>query len=293
MERSKLVDKNVYIKWYNISKDEIKNEILIPERTKEDIFELISRENWLMFCEKQDNKEIAIQKPEPNIYFDVLSKEGNLTGFGRLGLTFNNVGAYKKFRTIMRGINKEVKDKITEELLKLKYNWEIKVHRKIKEHNYAQTPEYKLEGIWDTKQINENIIDDIIRKANKIKEDGESHRIDRKPKYYSETPTIRLMEAEFRLNEEEFRDRISEIFKVLTLCLGVKSDVEINKIIRYKIKELTEKREKLERIIKELPKEKMMIGVVSQFTEETIKQKEAEKEKLEKEVRELEEEIEG
>ena len=81
IERSKLVDKNTYVKWYNLARDEIKDENLLPARTKEEIFDLISRENWLLFCEKQDNKDIAIQKPEPNIFFDVLSKEGNLTCF--------------------------------------------------------------------------------------------------------------------------------------------------------------------------------------------------------------------
>ena len=110
---SKLVDKNVYVKWYNIAKDEIEDKNSIPDRTKEEIFDLVSRENWLILCPEGIGKEEATQIPEPNIFFDVLSKEGNLTGFGRIGLTFNNLGAYNKFKTIMKGINKEIKNQIT------------------------------------------------------------------------------------------------------------------------------------------------------------------------------------
>jgi len=292
-ERSKLVDKNVYVKWYNISKEEVNDLNLIPERTKEEIFGLVSKQNWLIFGLKDEDKEMASQKPEPNIFFEVLSKEGNLTGSGRLGLSFNNLGAYNRFKTIMRGINKELKDKITNELLALKYSWNIELLRKIKKNNHSQTPDYIQEAKWVSNNINEAIIDEIIQKANIIREQGIEKRINKKPAYYCETPTINLMEAEFKLSEEEFRDRVSEIFKILSLCLNVKSDVEANKTIRHKIKDLTEKLEKLDRINKELPKDKMMVGVITQFTEETIKQKEAEKEQLEKDIEQLESEIEG
>ena len=52
----------------------------------------------------------------------------------------------------------------------------------------------------------ENIIDEIIGIAKKIRDEGENRRIERKPKYYCETPTINLMEAEFKLTEEEFKE---------------------------------------------------------------------------------------
>ncbi|MEK6897926.1 MAG: hypothetical protein AABX28_01055 [Nanoarchaeota archaeon] len=298
MERSKLVDKSVYIKWYNLAKNEIKNFDLIPDRTKEEIFDLISRENWLLFGLKNENKEIATQKPEPNVFFDVLSKGGNLTGFGRLGLTFNNLGAYNRFKTIMRGINKELKEKITKELLSLKYSWDIKLDRKIKRYNYAQTPEYHEEGKWNSNNINETIIDEIIQKANNIREQGIKHREDIRAKsgnpkkFYIETPTINLMEADFKLNEEEFRDRIVEIFKILSLCLNVKSDVEVNKIIREKIKRLKILKDKEKILIEEIPKKEKLIGITKGFTEENLIKDKAELEGIKREIESLENEIE-
>ncbi len=298
MERSKLVDKNAYVKWYNVAKDEVKDFNLIPDRDKEEIFGLISRENWLLFGLKNENKEIATQKPEPNVFFDVLSKEGNLTGFGRLGLTFNNLGAYNRFKTIMRGVNKDIKNKITKELLSLKYSWFMKLDRKIKKYNYAQTPEYHEEGKWNSNNINETIIDEIINKANNIREQGIKHRDDIRSKsgnpkkFYTETPTINLMEAEFRLNEEEFRDRISEIFKILSLCLNVKSDAEANKIIREKTKRIKELDGELERKKEEVKKEEKLIGVIRGITENSVKSKKEDIVKLQEEKECLENEIE-
>ena len=297
-KRSKLVDKNTYVKWYNFAKDEIKDEKLIPERTKEEIFGLVSRENWLMFGLKGEDKDEATLKPEPNIFFDILSKEGNLTGLGRLGLAFNNLGSYDKFKNIMRGINKESKEKITKVLLGLSKSWDIRLTRKIKRYNYAQTPEYKEEGRWSSNKIDEKIIDELIQKAKEIREEGISHREQIRissgnpKKFYTETPNITLMELEFKLTEEEFRDRIVEIFKVLTLCLGVKSNVEANKINRQKVKELSKKQEELEILNKELPNLKKLEGVVSGINSEVIKQREEEKRQLEAEIEKLESEIE-
>jgi hypothetical protein len=198
----------------------------------------------------------------------------------------------------MRGINKELKDKITRELLNLKYDWKMKINRKIKKNNYAQTPEYYEEGIWNTKNINEQIIDEILRKAKQIREQGISNRerirmeTSNPKKFYTETPTINLMEAEFKLDEEEFRDRVSEIFKILSLCLGVKTDVEVNKIMREKVKKIKEYNEELERLNEEIPRKKGLT-FLKKITEEGITKDIQRKEYLEKEIEKLSNEVEN
>src|SRR3989344_4599783 len=110
-------------------------------------------------------------------------------------------------------------------------------------------------------------------------------------KFYTETPTINLMEAEFKFDEEEFRDRISEIFKVLTLCLGVKGDVEANKIIRERVKKNKEYSEELDRLNEEIPKKKGLT-FLKQITEESINNDIQRKEFLEKEIERLSNEVE-
>jgi hypothetical protein len=298
MEKSKLVDKNIYVKWYNLAKDEIKTDTLIPERTKEEIFNLISRENWLLFCQKGEDKDDAITKGEPNVFFDVLSKEGNLTGYGRLGLTFNNLPSYDKFKTIMSGINRETKDKINKKIIELSHDWKINVNRKTKKYHHTQTPEYLIEGVWNTKNIGEDIIKEILSKARQIREEGIRHREDIRQssgnprRFYAETPTINLMEAEFKLGEDEFRDRISEIFSVLILCLKVKGEVEVNRIMRDKVKKLNSLIIEKELLIKEMPKRQALIGIAQDFTEETISRDKNHLEDINKEIEQLESEME-
>lgn len=290
-DRTKLVDKKVYVKWYDLAKDTIKNEEFIPARTDTEIFEIVSRENWLMFCQKDESRDIAIAKDEPNVFFDILSREGNFEGTGRLGLTFNNLRSYERFKTIMRGLNKDVKNKITEKLLKLNNDWKITIARKIKEHNYAQTPTYKLEKEWNSNKINGDIVDEIIKLGTAIREQGQNEAERRKPKYYFEGPSINLMESEFPLKEEVFKDRIEEIFEVLALCLKVKTDIEVNKELRRMVKRIAElevlKKSKEDHIAK-----LKSLKDVPYFSEEDIRKQEAELEELEKELEDLKKKVE-
>jgi len=295
MEKNKLVDKKVYVKWYNLAKETVGDKELIPERSEENIFNLISKENWLMFCPKEMSREEAIQRPEANIFLDILSKEGNLTGFGRLGLTFNNLGAYEKFKTIMSRLNKDKKDEITNKLLGLEYDWNIEVLRKIKKNHSAQTPDYFPEKEFSTKDINERIISDLIKTANDIREQGIKKREEIRfaagnpKKFYAETPTINRMGARFPLDEGEFKDRILEIFGILTLCLGVKSNVEINKITRANEKRIKELKEDLGALEKDLPKDKKL-GIIVGMTEEKIKEKEQKIKEIKEKISKLDEE---
>jgi hypothetical protein len=290
-DRTTLVDKKVYVRWYNLAKDTIKNEELIPSRTNEELFDMVSRENWLMFCLKDETKDIAIVKDEPNVFFDVLSREGNAEGTARLGLTFNNVRSYERFKTIMRGLNKEIKDEITEKLLKLNNDWKINIKRKTKDKYHGQVPNYKVEKEWDSNKINETIIDEIIKLGNDIREQGRNEADRRKPKYYFEGPSVNLMESEFSLKEDVFKDRIEEIFEVLALCLKVKTDIEVNKELRRMVKRIAEleilKKSKEEHIAK-----LKSLKDVPFFSKEDIEKQEQELAELEKELEDLKKKVE-
>lgn len=296
---NKLLEKKNYLKWYNLAKEEIGDSNLIPERTQEEIFKLVSRKNWLMFCAKGINREEAIQFPEPNIFFNVFVKEYSSEGVGSLGLTFNNLGAYEKFKTIMRGLNKETKEKIIKKLLELKYKWKITIKKKIKEKHSARPPKNYDYKEWDTKQINEDIIDELIKTGDKIIEEGKENKekirekSQNPKKFYCETPLIDLMEAEFILDEKEFKERILEIFEVLSLCLGVKSNVEINKIVKEKIKRIEEITNSLYLIEKEVNGDEKMFGVIKGVTKETIKLKKDKIKVLKEERENLQKEVKG
>ena len=226
------MDKNKYIKWYNLARDLIKDDFLVPKRTNEEIFNLVSEGDWLLFCPKDVTKEDSKVAPEPNVYFYLVG-----TNNAVLGLSFNNLPSYDKFKTIMSRYNIEQKDKITKKLLVLDSSWVIRISRKIKEYNFAQTPRYVLEKKWVVNKLNEKIIDELISIGDAIREEGKEKSEEKKPKFYLETPTIDLLEAEFSLNEKEFGKRIVEVFDILRLCLDIKTNTEINKERKKSLRE--------------------------------------------------------
>ena len=241
--RTKLVDKKVYAKWYNLARETIKEDKLIPKRTDKEIFKLVSRENWLIFAPLGQDKDMTVNNENPNVFLDILSKEGNLTGEASLGLTFNNLKSYEKFQTIMRGYNQETKDKVIKKLLNLRNDWKINIKRKVKGFNWAQTPEYYVVNEWNSNKIDNKIIDELVKIGNSIRERGKEIYKNKKAegKFYRETPSINLMESSFKLSEEEFNKRILEIFEILALCLNVKTDIEIKRAIKDKQSLLNEK----------------------------------------------------
>lgn len=284
------IHKRDYIKWYNLARDIIKNEELIPTRTDAEIIDLVSKEGWLLFCLKGDTKEITINKDEPNIFFDLHNRESNFKDMSRLGLSFNNLKSYERFKMIMKGTNKEIKEKVTEKLLKLGSDWKVNVRRKIK-HNWALKPKYTKEKEWGSNQINKEIVEEIIKIGDMIREQGISERKKWEPKYYFEGPAINLMESEFVRNEETYKDKILEAFAILSLCLDVKTRVEINEEVRRMVKRIAELeilKEHKEEHIKRLK----LLKDVSFFSKEDVEKQEAELEELKRELEDLKKKVE-
>lgn len=249
------MDKTKYIKWYRLAQEIVKNDILIPDRTDEQIIDLVSQEDWLMFTPKDVTREQAKNSNDPNIWFTIdkdstklfkgESKE-NEKDRARIGLTFNTIPSVEKIKNILSGYCKKEKEELIKQLLTLEGVWKIKVKRKIKEHNFAESPTYIEEYKKDSNQIDGGIVDEVIKVSNRIRKEGDLKREEFKikDKFYLETPSIELMECDFALNEQEYQKRIKEAFEVLAICLNVKTDSEIKKFEKEK-----KKREKSDREI--------------------------------------------
>ncbi len=224
--------KRSYVEWHKLARDILNDEVLIPERTEEQICELVSLENWLIFTPKGMDKNDLINGENPNIWFSISNIESEDFTKAVLGLTFNNLSSYEKFKTIMHGYNESIKSQVIEKLLKLGDGWKLNVKRKIKDHNHSEAPKYILTKEWKSKEIDNSIIDEIITNANVIRENGIDIRDERRLKnqYYCETPSINLMEASFELNAVNFKNKILEVFEILALCLDVKTITNIKKI---------------------------------------------------------------
>ena len=74
-------------------------------------------------------------------------------------------------------------------------------------------------------------------------------------KFYSETPSIELMESTFHITKKEFSKRIEQAFDILSDCYQVKSNVEIRKKGRDLSEKLSDKETELNI---EKKKEKML-----------------------------------
>ncbi|MBU0459300.1 MAG: hypothetical protein KJ771_00665 [Nanoarchaeota archaeon] len=274
------MNKEKYIKWYKITKEIVNNDSLVPKRSDQEILKLVSQEDWLMFVLKKfDNTEEAKNAPTPNVFMNLYKNDNK--NFCRIGVTFNNVGGVDVLKNILSKYCKDEKEALTKSLLSLDGSWEIVVSRKIKEYNWAQTPEYVEEFHINSNQINDKIVDQIISWVNKIREEGTEKRLSKK--VVQETPSVNLLEAIFELNEDEFRKRMKEAFEVLQVCLEVKPNSEIRKIVKSKENELQELEEKHESLMEKWSKREsyLSLGVA---TQEQINN-------LEKEIKEIEDKI--
>lgn len=246
------MDKEKYVKWYNLARKVVGNEETIPDRNQKEILDFISPKEFLIFAPAWINSmEEAKNSPIPNVFFDLDSiylKERN----GRLGLTFNNIKAVENFRNILSNCCRGERDELTTALLSLESFWQIKVERKIRKHPEGK-PIYKSELEEQTNKIDGVIIKKIFEVSDRIREEGKQNREKEKLNLgksrvaYMEVPSINLMESVFELTKENFESRIKEIFNILAICLRVK-DIK-------KIKEITqEKKILLEELVKERQK---------------------------------------
>ena len=219
---AKCSDRRKYIEWYNIAKDVINNEHLIPLRTDEEILDLVSsRSDWIIFCQRRDTRELAKQKDEPNVYLKIRTENGSLNHFAIMGIAFENIPSYRKFKKIFGIKNSETKDEIIRKLSALDDKWKTKIKRKIQDKYSRQVARYSVERKWKANQVDKNIINEMIRIINNIRERGKHIRIIKLAEgagYYFEGPSINLLEIKIPLKEEEFRKRVSEAFDVLSLC---------------------------------------------------------------------------
>jgi hypothetical protein len=240
------MDKTKYLKWYKLAREVVNDDFLVPERSDDLIMsEFVSEGDWLLFTPAGiSTKNEAINSPLPNIFFRL--KEN----ICRIGLTYNNVKSTDVLKNILSGHCAEDKKHLIDGLLGLDAVWKIKVNRKIKDKNHAQTPKYHIyEGFpKSSNDINDGIVDEIIKASNTIREEGREKRkkMEMSGKYYLETPSINIMECEFELSERTFKKRIGEAFEILKICLKVKTDSQIKKLDKKHKTELEKLRSEIE-----------------------------------------------
>lgn len=224
-----IMDKEKYIKWYNLARDAVNDTFLMPKRSPEEIVSFVSREDWLDFADKDTSLKELENSDKPNIFFRIEDDKGTI------GLTFNNVRAVDKIKNILNGFCKSEKEELIEKLLGLELIWRIKVYRKTKEYHQSEKADYPLVFDEPSNRIDEKNIEKIIKLSEEIREEGKRNPITKR-NYPSETPSINLIESTFNLSEDEFKKRTISAFDVLRTCLNVKTDFQIRRLEKEKSK---------------------------------------------------------
>lgn len=273
------MDKKQYVRWYKLARAAVGDSKLIPERTDSDIIDnQVSKDNWLNLSPVKNLEEVA-SSVNPNIWFSI-----HEDGTASIGVHFNNKDSMEKIGNILSSACDEQKTELLSVMRDLDDTWETTLSRKIKESHPRQSPDYHDE--WDTgaNELDDDAIEELFKRSQKIFDDGNKEKEERKDigMYYSETPTLNLVECEFDLKDEEFKKRILIAHEILGICYNVKTNTQIKKELR---KVLENKRTEITSL-------KKLIKLDSKIVKKEVSDKRKAKIlELEKEIMNLEKEL--
>lgn len=242
--------KSKYLRWYRLLESVLEEDV--PHLTDEDIMEYVSNEDWIIIpIAGEEDKEKAKQAQRPNLYFD-LSEEKKI----HIGITYDKLDSVKRLRNILSPFNEKERNQIIEELIALEDSFLTKVYRKIKERYWAESPTYKEAFIEHSNKMDYHRFIDLFDVVDKIM--NERSLLDERKKYQL-APTINIVCAEVRRDEDNFREVLSKIKSIYEITTKVRTKEEIEEEISVQrevktkknqrafakyVEELTEKRRK-------------------------------------------------
>lgn len=242
------IQKEVYIKWYQLARETVGDSYLIPERTEEDIINnQVSNENWLNLSPVKNLAEVA-SSVNPNIWFSIDATVCSM------GIHFNNKESMNKIKNILRSRCDTQKTELEDAMKELDDTWKTTLSRKIKNHHPMQSPEYETVITKPANHLDDNAIVELFTVSQKIAEEGkkEKQKFKERNQYYSETPTLSLVVCDFALNkktQEEFKKRILIAHRIMEICYHVKTDHVIKKEVGASIDKLKKERNALKKLI--------------------------------------------
>ncbi len=222
-----------YVKWYNIAREHINNDKIIPKISDNEIIKNISGENWLMFIKgTQEDRANAVNYPEPNVYLVI---DDNTL---EIGLTFNNTPSVDKFKNIIKGHSDVEKTELVKKLLALNNQYLTCLVRKIRKM-YGPSPKHTTEYEIQTNTLNDEKFEKLILDCVKIREEGIKNKETAEFASYFEGPVVELIYIEIKQDKKSFTAVLDDIVPIYSLCLDVKSDEQYeDNLILEKIKQI-------------------------------------------------------
>ncbi len=241
-----------FVKLYRIAEEVLAGSI--PHLDKNEIAKFISQNNWLIIpAEYERDRKDSIIRSDPNMFFN-LNREGKIT----VGLFCNTLESVKRIRNLLHGFHTAEKEDFIHELRKLGKEFSTRVQRKIKEHHFAQTPEYVTQFEFPTNTIDETLLSAAFEQIDRIlEESNELMRIERKS-WRTLSPVIDIAHITIERNENKLREMLRQLKPVYQIALGIKTEKEIKEeITKSEERKKEEKQQKFREFVEGLKRDRI------------------------------------
>ena len=203
--------------------------------------------------EKGKTKKDATNDPKPNIWMDIKnaddfsknhdSPDEDLQEPGlRIGIHFNTISAVQNAKNLLESHSAIQKKELLELLSSLESSYKTRLRRKTKAHNFKQRPVYRTEYSFVTNEIGEDEISELFRKSDMIESEGKM-KMETK-KVVQEFPSLDLIYIKIENGDDDFKNKIRDIYAVYKIVRGIKSKKVHEKEDAEKLKKRREARQK-------------------------------------------------
>jgi hypothetical protein len=212
-----------FVRWYRWAQDAL-GEALVSDLKNESIVDRVSKNVILVLpLPGEETKEQTSNRPDPVIY--ILDKENTL----QLGLECNTLKCVEKLRNILDLYHAREKSEFLELISKIDDGFETLVYAKLKPHNFAESPEYRVDWKCQSNLIAEEEIGQLFSRADAIRRSGVEWRLKDGLSHPPEVPSIDIACTQVAIEEEAFKRKIVQIRSLFEITLRVKIDSDLKR----------------------------------------------------------------
>ncbi len=218
--------KTVYFPLFRLAETVLQD--LLPKLSDEEIFALVSNENWVAFpLPGEDTKDQIENRPDPHIDLKLTATTV------RIGLRCNTVPSVEKLANILQDYHLPEKDALVESMQKLDDDFQTVVYAKIKEHNRQEKGDYETSFQRRTNQLDKKEIEAMFEESGRIRERGKNRMKDEHLPHNPVTPVIEIAFSTFdRGDDQMFVSKLSQLKPIYETCLKVKTAASIRAELR-------------------------------------------------------------
>lgn len=170
----------------------------------------------------EHNKEGAKNRPAPNLSFSLYEDET------RIGISYQNLPSIKLFKNIAHEFHDSDRSELIGHLRNLDDDFETTVYRMIKEHHFAEEPEYEQEYSFITNTIDEVKLEKVISLSDEIRVEGRERRLAEGKSWTPVILGIDLANIRLEKDEDSFRRVLRQIKPIYQIVLNIYTSQEIN-----------------------------------------------------------------